>query len=54
METTNALDASTQPYIDVLCEGSERSMSEFLDLARSGRRSGGSRRPARGRGRGAA
>ena len=47
-------DYDAAPDIDVLCEGIEQSMSELLDLARSRRRSGGTRKPARGRGRGAA
>jgi len=47
-------DYDAAPDIDVLCEGIERSMSEFLDLARSRPRSGGTRKRAHGRGRGAA
>ena len=49
-----APDIDVLSRIDVLCEGIERSMSEFLDLAWSRRRSGGSRKRARGRVQGAA
>ncbi|MGO9488005.1 MAG: WS/DGAT/MGAT family O-acyltransferase [Solirubrobacteraceae bacterium] len=47
-------DYDAAPDIDVLCEGIEQSMSELLDLARTRPRSGGTRKPAHGRGRGAA
>jgi hypothetical protein len=47
-------DYDATPDIDVLCEGIEGSMSELLDLARSGPRSGRTREPARGGRRGAA